>query len=297
MTAVDVTDWELRPLAAAQTQVAVARSLPRGRAALAMPVVAAETWPGGAAEAAATRHKDLVAQLDVSEAVAVLEPALARAADRLARLVATVRVTQLSELAGDLADLDDHGTSSAATTLAHEIDADLGVALAQVVDRPTTTGLVQGGANGVTADRLGRPRRRSSPAPHRHRPRGARRGRPRVVEQPHAERAGRRRSAATRGRRTRRRASGLGARQCQLDPPRPREADLTRQVAALLPARTGVTSRRSWRPGRRLTIGPRRRNPASRTSRPSRSSWRKSALLGRCSASGTANRAICWRPT
>ena len=141
MTAVPTTGWAPGPLADGQTQMVVASAaLAEARAALAGRVVAAETWSGIAAEAGARRHAELVARVDaLSEAVAVLEPALAGAADRLARLVAIVRLTDLSAGlgAGELADLDAGGASAAAATMANEIDADLAAAFAQVASRLT----------------------------------------------------------------------------------------------------------------------------------------------------------------
>ncbi len=134
MTVIPTIAWTPGPLTTGQTQVAVARAaLAEARAVLAARAVTAETWSGAAAEAAASRHAELVARVDaLAEAVAVLEPALARAVERLALLDATVRLAELTAVMGlgDPSDLA--GRDASAATMAHDIDADLAAAFDRV---------------------------------------------------------------------------------------------------------------------------------------------------------------------
>jgi hypothetical protein len=134
MTIVAAAAWTPGPLMAGQTQVAVARALlAEARAHLAARRVTVETWSGTAAEAAATRHAELVARVDaVGAAVTVLEPALARAAERLVVLEATVRLTELTASLGGGDPSDPTGRDASAATIAHEIDGDLAAAFDRV---------------------------------------------------------------------------------------------------------------------------------------------------------------------
>ena len=143
MTTVLGTDWTPGPLAAAQTEAAAARALlAEARVALTGSVVTAEAWSGAAAETAAFRHAELLARVEtLVEAIAELEPALARAADGLAGLVPIVRLAELSYLlAGvDPSDVAGRDASTTAATMAHQIDDDLGAVFVRVIERLSST--------------------------------------------------------------------------------------------------------------------------------------------------------------
>ena len=174
MTVIPTIAWTPGPLTAGQTQVAVARAaLAEARAALAARAVTAETWSGAAAEAAASRHAELVARVDaLGEAVAVLEPALARAAERLALLEATVRLAELTAVLGGGDPSDLAGRDASAATMAHEIDADLAAAFDRVAGLLTVhPGIGSGVRESWRGRPPGPPTPRSSPSPPRLRPR------------------------------------------------------------------------------------------------------------------------------
>ena len=180
MTTIPVATWNPGPVAAGQLQVSVARSLvAEARTALSGRGVADESWFGNAADAAAQRHADLLARVDaLGEVLAVLEPALARAADRLAVLVDTVRLAELMAVLDTVgpADADGGGSAAAtatATATALELDADLAVGLVEIAAlltrQPTTVGGPAGALRQTlvvgTSSLVGTPSTHTAPVP------------------------------------------------------------------------------------------------------------------------------------
>jgi uncharacterized protein YukE len=134
-----VAAWAPGPLTTAQARVAVADALVSDAGSvLATQAGLAANWSGEAAQAAAAQHAELSARLDgLGDAVHRLGPALERAADRLALLVAMVRLTEVASLEGGsaLVGRDGPRESAAAVAMADEIDAELAAAFAEVIGR------------------------------------------------------------------------------------------------------------------------------------------------------------------
>ncbi len=142
--------WTPGPLTTARAHVAIAGALVAdASSALATRTVAGGTWSGDAAETAAVRRAELTARLDrLGDALRTVEPALRHAVDRLALLVATVRLAELASVGGGRVPLGLDGAheSASAVALADEIDADLAAALAEVINR---LGSLTGPSSGV----------------------------------------------------------------------------------------------------------------------------------------------------
>lgn len=134
-----VAVWTPVPLTTARTGVAIAGALiTDASSALATRAVVSGTWSGDAAETAMVQSTELSAWLDrLGDALSVLEPALADAVDRLALLVATVRLAQLASVGGGAGLLghEEPNVSPDAIALADEIDEHLAAALAEVISR------------------------------------------------------------------------------------------------------------------------------------------------------------------
>ena len=140
MSAVDhVAAWTPGPLATARVRVAVAGALVADAgSALGRRAFVAGTWSGDAAEAAAVRQAELTARLDrLGDTLSGVDSALAHAIDRLAVLVATVRLAELASVGGGAALVGRDGPqeSAAAVALADLIDAHLAAAFAEVIGR------------------------------------------------------------------------------------------------------------------------------------------------------------------
>ena len=134
-----VAAWAPGPLTTAQARVAVAEALVSDAGSvLATQAALAANWSGDAAQAAAAQHAELSARLDgLGDALHRLEPALERAADRLALLVAMVRLAEVASMDGGsaLVGRDGPRESAAAVALADEIDAELAAAFAEAIGR------------------------------------------------------------------------------------------------------------------------------------------------------------------
>ncbi len=102
MTVDEASAWSPRPLAATPAPGAVVTALlTEAAGAITEQGAATHAWTGAAAEEAAGRQAELGTRLGrLHEALAPLHPAVARAADRLALLVATVRLADLAALSG-----------------------------------------------------------------------------------------------------------------------------------------------------------------------------------------------------
>jgi hypothetical protein len=138
MTRASVSAWSPGPLADAQAQLAaVAALLADAAGALVEHGAVAHAWTGVAAEQAATRQCELGSRLaELEEALTPGGPALARAADRLALLVATVRLAELATVSGGdpLGPLlGGHPDGIAASRLGEQIDAELVTALTGIL--------------------------------------------------------------------------------------------------------------------------------------------------------------------
>lgn len=138
MTVEQTSAWSPGPLAGTPAPGAVVTALlTEAAGAITEQGAATHAWTGAAAEEAAGRRAELGTRLaDLQEALAPLHPAVARAADRLALLVATVRLADLAVLSGGSpfgpplgSDPDSDPGSVAATQLAAAIDAELAAAL------------------------------------------------------------------------------------------------------------------------------------------------------------------------
>lgn len=129
--------WSPGPLGPGQSRLtAAATLLAEARVAL-MSAGSSTGWTGTAADEAVARHAELSRRLTAfDEALGQLGSALARAADRLALLVATVRLAELARVTS--ADpLGIHPATNpdrrAVTQLAEDVDAELASALSAVV--------------------------------------------------------------------------------------------------------------------------------------------------------------------
>jgi hypothetical protein len=131
----DPTTWRPEPLLSAAALLAASRARVAEATSAVTTSAGPGTWTGPAAEEARSRSVDLAGRLDgLTGALHRLESALARGADQLSVLTATIQVEQLASAASgsDVLPVHRPSASPAVTRLAEDLDLQLAGALAAI---------------------------------------------------------------------------------------------------------------------------------------------------------------------